>query len=287
MNETILVTGVTGTIGGFVADQLSQKKVPFKVLVRDPKKLSDLQAQGVEVLKGDFKDPDSIQSALKGIGKLFLVSATSPEIPELQGNVVDAANKMGVSHIVKISAMGAAMESKIGIARYHAQVENHILQSGIPYTNLRPHSFMQNLIFDAGTIREENAIYAQMGDGKISMVDARDIAAVAVKALTETGHENKTYTLTGPESLSYHELADLFSNILERTIRYVPVTSVNARSAMLESGMPGWLVEDLVELNKDFSLGAGDVIFDDVKEVTGRNAFTYSDFIKDFIHIFK
>jgi uncharacterized protein YbjT (DUF2867 family) len=146
---------------------------------------------------------------------------------------------------------------------------------------------MQNLIFDAGTIREENAIYAQMGDGKISMVDARDIAAVAVKALTEPGHENKTYTLTGPESLSYHELANLFSNILGRTIRYVPVTSVNARSAMLESGMPGWLVEDLVELNRDFSLGAGDVVFDDVKEVTGRNAHTYSDFIQDFIHIFK
>jgi uncharacterized protein YbjT (DUF2867 family) len=146
---------------------------------------------------------------------------------------------------------------------------------------------MQNLIFDAGTIREENAIYAQMGDGKISMVDARDIAAVAVKALTEAGHENNMYTLTGPESLSYHELASLFSKILGRTIRYIPVTSVNTRSAMLESGMPGWLVEDLVELNKDFSLGAGDVIYDDVKEVTGRNAHTYTDFIRDFIHIFK
>lgn len=287
MNPKILVTGATGTIGSFVVDQLKEKEIDFKALVRSEEKGRKLAEKGINTVVGDFADPASLEKALEGIEKVFLLSVTSPEAPKLQGSLVDAAKKAGVSHIVKISSMGASKDSPIGIARFHAEIEDHIKRSGISYTFLQPHSFLQNLIFDSGTIRQEASIYAPMGDGRIAMVDARDIAAVAVEALTGSGHEDKTYVLTGPEAHSYHELASVFTDVLGKEIKYVPVTSVDSRSSMLEAGMPGWLVDDLVNLNLAFSEGAGDVISPDVEEVTGRKGRTLKAYVEDYAHLFR
>ena len=287
MNTKILVTGATGTIGSSVMDGLRKKGAEFVALVRTEEKALNLNKKGIDAVIGDFGDKESLRKALDGVGKIFLLSVTSPEIPRLQGNVVDVAREKGIRHIVKLSAQGAAPDSKIGIARFHYQTEQYIRKSGIPFTFLQPQAFMQNLIFDKDTILQQGDIYAQAGEGKIAMVDARDIAAVAVEALLNDGHEGKTYVLTGPEAISYYDIAEAFSKALGRTITYIPVTSVQSRSSMLEAGMPDWLVEDLVAVNLEHAAGLAEAVSPDVEKVTGRKGYTIQDFVKDYIHLFK
>lgn len=287
MNPRILVTGATGTIGSYVIDQLLEKGADFTALARNETKARTLNEKGIKTVIGDFQDPLSIEKALQGMDKVFLLSVTSPDIPGLQANVTDAAKKAGIRHIVKISAHGASPDSGIGIARFHAQAEDYIRKSGIPFTFLQPQAFMQNLIFDSGTIREDNAIYAQAGEGKVAMIDARDIASAAVEALLNKGHEGKTYVLTGPEAISYRHIAGVFTKALGKNVKYVPVTSVQARQSMLESGMPAWLVEDLVAVSAQHAAGLAAEVSPDLKKVTGRNGFTIDEFVNDFIHIFR
>jgi len=287
MSQKILVTGATGTIGSFVIEQLRSKGADFVALVRNENKAEALESKGVKTVIADFGDRQSMVDAMNGIDKLFLLSVTSPEIPKLQANATDAAKGNGVRHIVKISARGAAPDSDIGITRFHARAEAYIRDSGIPFTFIRPESFMQNLIFDRETIRDQGSIYAQTGDGKIAMVDARDIAAAASIALLNDGHEGKTYELTGPEAVSYHDIASTFSKVLGRTVRYIPVTSVQARSSMLEAGMPAWLVEDLVAVGKLHASGLAGELSPDLERVTGSKGHSVEDFIRDYIHLFK
>lgn len=286
MNK-IIVTGATGTIGSFVCEQLKAINADFTALVRSEEKAVPLNEKAVKTVLGDLSDIASLENALSGMDKVFLLSVTSPESPKLQGNLVRIAKEKGVKHIVKVSALGTSLDSKFGIGRYHAMTEKDIRESGIAYTFLQPHSFMQNLIFDSATIKEQSAIYAPMADGKIGMVDARDIAAVAVKALSEEGHEGKTYILTGPKAISYHDIATTFSKALGKNVNYVAVSSETAHKGMLDSGMPEWLAEDITGLNQVFAAGKGSDLSTDVENVTGRKPHSIEDFVNNFIYLFK
>jgi uncharacterized protein YbjT (DUF2867 family) len=166
-------------------------------------------------------------------------------------------------------------------------IEKDIRESGMNFTFLHPHSFMQNLFFEVGTIKDQSAIYSAMGDGKIGMVDARDIAAVAVKALTENGHEGQTYSLTGPEPISYFDIASALTTTLGRKIKYIQVSIEDAHKGMLESGMPEWLVNDLTALNHVYAAGRASDISPDVENVTGIKPHSIEDFINDFAYKFK
>lgn len=287
MGSKILVTGATGTIGSFVCEQLKNVNADFIAMVRSEEKAKSLNEKGIKTVIGDLSDKSSLENALQGIDKVFLLSVTSPESPKLQGSLVKFAKEKGVKHIVKLSVRGADLESDIGIARYHAMTEKNIEDSGIAYTFLQPHSFMQNLVFDAETIRNQNAIFAPMGDGKIGMVDARDIAAVAVIALTEDGHEGKTYVLTGAKAISFHDISNAFTFFLGRDIKYIPVSAEDAHQGMLEAGMPEWLANDLTALNKIFAAGQGGEISNDIEKVTGRRAGLLKEYLNDYIDLYK
>jgi len=287
MKSKILVTGATGTIGSFVCEQLKEINADFIALVRSEEKAATLNEKGIKTIIGDFSDIASLENALSGMDKVFLLSVTSPESPKLQGNLVRVAKEKEIKHIVKVSALGTSLDSKFGIGRYHAMTEKDIRDSRIAFTFLQPHSFLQNLIFDSATIKGQSAIYAPMADGKIGMVDARDIAAVAVKALTQEGHKGKTYILTGPKAISYYDIAKALTNALEKEIKYVPVSSEAAHKGMLDSGMPKWLVDDISGLNHVFAAGKASDLSPDVENVTGRKPHSIEDFVNDFVQIFK
>lgn len=287
MGSKILVTGATGTIGSFVCKQLIEVDADFIALVRSEEKAKSLNEKGIVTVIGDLSDIGSLEHVLQGVDKVFLLSVTSPESPKLQGNLVKVAKEKGIKHIVKLSVRGADLNSDIGILRYHAMTEKDIKDSGIAYTFLQPHSFMQNLVFDAESIKNQNAIFAPMGDGKIGMVDARDIAAVAVKALTEDGHEGKTYVLTGAKAISYHDVSNAFTFFLERDIKYIPVSAEDAHQGMLDAGMPEWLANDLTAINKIYASGQGSEISDDIEKVTGRRAGLLKEYLSDYIDLFK
>lgn len=287
MNSKILVTGATGTIGSFVVKGLQNKGVDFTALVRSKEKAKSFSEKGIKTVIGDFSDPDSLDNALEGIEKVFLLSATSPDSPKLQGTLVQKAKNKGVKHIVKLSSLGTSPHAKFGIPRYHAATEKDIKDAGIEYTFLHPHSFMQNFLFDSGTIKEQGVIYAPMGNGRIGLVDARDIAAVAVEALTGEGHEGQTYKITGPEAISYYDVAKSFSDALGKEIKYVDVDPDEAYKSMIEAGMPEWLVKDIVGLNKEFAAGNGSDLSNDVQNVTGSKPRSINQFIIDYIESFR
>jgi uncharacterized protein YbjT (DUF2867 family) len=168
------------------------------------------------------------------------------------------------------------------LAKIHRAVEKAIESSGLKWTFLRPNGFMQNVVNYMGeTIRSEGAFYSSTGDAKISHVDVRDIAAVAVKTLTEPGHEGKVYTLTGPQALSYSDLAAEVSKVLGRPIRHVDLSPSDLKGGMLAQGNPEWLADLLLDLERYFGEEKASTITDDIRRVTGREPIRFEQYARD------
>ncbi|MFL6360151.1 MAG: SDR family oxidoreductase [Nitrososphaeraceae archaeon] len=244
---TILVTGSTGTVGSEVVKQLasisssSGNNISIRAAVHSQNKADPLKQfnnKGVEIVDLDYTKPETIAGALNKVDKLFLQTLPVPDITDITSNLVKVAKKNDVKHVVKLSAMGADSEPGSTILRLHGKEEKIIEESGIPYTFLRPPAFMQNFITQFGhTIRTQNAFYVPAGDAKMSFVDTRDIAAIASKILTNKNggsqqHVNKTYDITGSDTLSYSQVAEILSSEVGKKISYVDVTEEDARKGM-------------------------------------------------------
>ncbi len=287
MTDKILVIGATGTIGSTVCELLKAENADFTALVRNDDKAKSFVSKAIKTVTGDLADMDSLRKAMHGIDKLFLLSVTSPDLPKFQGNAAKIAKEKGIKHIVKISVRGAGVDADFNIGRFHGQTEKEIRELGIPFTFLQPHSFLQNLFFDRQSILEKDAIFSTMGEGKIPMVDTRDIAAVAVKALLYDGHKGKSYILTGPVAISYHDIANELSKALGRKIDYIAQSPQEGSKAMLISGMPVWLVDDMTHLNKIYGANKASEVSPAVKQILGRKPISLEDFIKDYAERFR
>lgn len=245
----LLITGATGNNGKPLVETLLERGASVRVLVRDPAKVADWSARGVEVATGDFDEPASLDAAMAGVERIFLLSNAAPDAPRLQGNVVAAVQRAGVRHLVKFSALGASPDAPVSLLRWHAQVERQIADSGVPYTILRPNGFMQNALGNAGSIKGAGMFAAPQGEGRVSWVDVRDITAVAANVLTEGGHEGQTYDITGPESLSNDEIAAKMTAALGRPVRYQDVPPDAYQQTMQGFGLPEFLAKGLTELS--------------------------------------
>jgi uncharacterized protein YbjT (DUF2867 family) len=220
------------------------------------------------------------------------VPPESPDAVEHATNVIDEAKKSGIRHIVKLSADGADTESIVSSLRLHRQTEKIIEESGISYTFLRPTEFMQNFVKWYGpTIRSEKAFYLPAGDLRASFVDVRDIAAVAVKALTEDGnnnrHDGKTYTITGPEILSYYQAAEILSNAIGKKVSYVSVPEKKFRQDMKDSGIGDWWIEVIMGVYELYKGGTQEQVTSAIEDITGKKPITFAQFAKDYTEAFK
>jgi uncharacterized protein YbjT (DUF2867 family) len=239
----ILVTGASGNVGREVLKQLSQAGHQVRAAYQTPQKAAEAPA-GVETTIVDFNRPDTLSAALNGVDCVFLVGPVAPNLVELESNATEEIKRAGVPRLVKLSAMGTRAAT---FPRQHAESEGHIKASGAAWTFLRPNGFMQNMvIYNASTVRGQNAFYGSAGDGKVSQVDLRDIGAVAVRVLTEDGHTGKTYTLTGPAALSNSEIAAILSSVLGREIQYVNLLPNQMKQALLGAGMPEWNANGII-----------------------------------------
>ena len=171
--------------------------------------------------------------------------------------------------VVRLSVHQASHEAPTRISRQHAEVEDRLVASGVPYTLLRPQSFMQNTLMAAPTVASQGRIYQPMKDGRLGVIDARDIGEVAAKVLTEEGHEGKTYTLTGPAAISFHDVAEALSEVLDREVSYVSIPLERAREVMLGRGIPEWMADALNEYAKAHSEGYSNWTTDDLERLTG------------------
>jgi uncharacterized protein YbjT (DUF2867 family) len=288
MAKTILVTGATGNIGKILVEKLAAANAPARALVRSREKAEGIEKLGLEAVLGDLDKPETLQPALEGIEKVFLLSAPDPRQVELQSNLIKGAKTAGARHIIKLSAMGVGQaRDSFTLARLHRETEEEIERSGIAYTHLRPNGFMQNALMFAGTIKTQGTFYAPLGDAKVSYVDARDVASVAFSTLTEDGHEGKAYEITGPQSLAYDDVARELSSATGREVKYVNVPMEAARAAMLGMGLSEWLADALVELFNFYRDGGAAHVTDTVRQVTGRAPISLAQFARDYAEAFK
>jgi uncharacterized protein YbjT (DUF2867 family) len=284
----ILLTGATGTTGRDIVKELRGAGAGrVRVLARDAGRAEFVREAGFEVVEGDFEKPETLDAALAGVERALLLTPPSPRTFELQRDFIEAAKRAGVRHVVKVSAIGADPSGPEGFGKWHGQAEEALKASGLGWTMLQPNFFMQNLLGQARQIASTGAIYQATGDGRASLIDTRDIAAVAARALTEEGHEGKSYLLTGPEALSYRDVAERLSAALGRQINYVPLTPEQFREGARAQGLPDWLLDALERLNELFASGRAAAVSEDVERVTGRPARTFDEFARDHAAVFK
>lgn len=277
----ICVTGAGGTLGSEVLAQLQTAGAPLRAAYHSDDKADAARARGVDAVLIDYTDPGSLADAFAGCDAVFLLGHNAIDQTGLELAAVQAARDTGVRRIVKQSVMGAEDEG-YSLAQVHRPVEEAIEASGMAWTFLRPNSFMQNVMtFMSPTIRNESAFYSASGDAKISHVDVRDIAAVAVQALTRPGHEGKAYTLTGPDALTYDELATLLTQATGRTITHVDLPANELRYGMVDMGMPDEIADRLLDLERYFRTGAAARVTDDIQRVTGRAPRHFADYASE------
>ncbi len=287
---TILVTGATGTVGSEVVRQLSTKGETVKAAARSANDNTFSNLNGVQTIQLDLNSTDIFASAFQGVDKLFLLTPFQSNMVDLTSNLVNEAKKTKIKYIVKQSVMGADAEPGITPSRLHRQAEKIIEESGIPFTFLRPNFFMQNFVnFFSQTIKSQNAFYVPAGDAKVSFVDVRDIAAVAVQALASNNgkHEGKAYNITGGEALSYGQAAEILSKQLGKKVNYVNVSDEDAHKGMKDMSMDEWTINSMIELFEITRAGYASAISPAVEEITGSKPISFNQFASDNALSFK
>lgn len=283
---SVLVTGATGDVGRHVVDELGRHDVPVRALVRDAEKARAIHGDAADLSVGDLGDVGAIRRALEGMERVFLACSNDPRQVEYETNVIDAAAEAGVERVVKLSAVGAEIGSTLDFWDAHGQIERHLRASGLSSVLLRPTSYMTKLLGPPGAIKQSGKLFAPAGDARIALIDPRDVAAVAATTLIDEGHEGQTYVLSGPEAVTLTEVAEALSAAAGRTIEFVDVPEEGARQGMLGSGLPDWLVENLMTLWRFIREGRVSTVTDAVRQVTGREPRTFADFAEDNAALF-
>ncbi|RYG70699.1 SDR family oxidoreductase [bacterium] len=283
---TYLVTGANGSNGKELIELFVAQQVPVRAMVRSRAKAKEIELPGVEIVEGDFDKPETLRAALAGVKSAFLLTPSSERAQQQQIGFVALAKESGVRRIVNLSQLHAAADSPNRFLRYHAAVEAAIKAAGLEYTFLRPNLFMQALLNFKSTIAEKGEFYGAAGEGRVSIVDVRDIVEIAFAALTQPGHVGKHYDITGPEALTHAEMAAQLSEALGRSIRYVDVPGAALKEMVLGVGFPLWQADGLVEEYALYSEGEAAEVGSGVSEALGREARSFKDFARDYAGAF-
>jgi uncharacterized protein YbjT (DUF2867 family) len=270
-----------------VLRQLVASNLPARALVRNLERAEPYRKIGVELIEGDFSQPDSWKQALDGVVKVFAITLQGPDAEDWNAKFLDAAKTSGVEQIVQLSGTSVSPSSAAAFHRQMGRCDEAVKASGLGYTILQPNVFFQNMMLLAGLIREQGRFRSAVGDARISMIDVRDIAEVAVKVLTEDGHLGKVYVLTGPESLTYSDVARLLSEAVGKPIEYEALEEDAAIKALIALGMPEQIARNRVEIHRSFSSGAFTAVTQDVQNLLGRSPRPFAEFARDYATAFR
>ena len=280
MSERILVTGSTGNVGRELVRSLLEMGQPVAAATIDEMDALNVPGDGTATVLFRFGEGETYRDAFEGVSKLFLMRP--PQISDVQTYlfpVVDYAKKVGVRHIAFLSLLGVEKQRFVP----HYKVEKHLLASGVPYTFLRPSFYMQNLnTTHRAEIQDRDEILIPVGKAKTSFLDVRDIGAVAAKVLTEPGHENRAYELTGGDALDYYQVADLFTGVLGREITYRDPSIPRFIRYHRQQGVPLPSVLIMVGLYTATRFGSGKRVTGDVTQLLGRPPIAMRRYIEDY-----
>ncbi|MFD7716844.1 NAD(P)H-binding protein [Streptomyces sp. NPDC059814] len=271
----ILVTGATGNIGQELTRQLDARGAKLRLLVRDPARAAGLPDRAERAV-GDLGEPSTLTPAFAGADTLFLL--TQGIGTDYTTAAIAAAEAAGVHHIVHLSSLHVTLDPLPAMARWHHEREEIIRASGIPATFLRPGGFMTNALDWLPTIREGNYVLDPVGQGRYAPIDPADIAAVAALVLTEAGHQDKAYVLTGDETFTVTEQVRVISETIGRAVEVREVTTpAEAVRFRFPDGAPQALADAVTE---GFTLMRADTIgfrTDTVARLLGRKPRTFAD----------
>jgi uncharacterized protein YbjT (DUF2867 family) len=284
--KKILVTGATGNIGSKVVVELQKQNALVRAFVRDPKKAEGMLGQGVEIAVGDFADASSVRHALENTDSVFLACSNDPRQVEYETNLIDAAVASGVRRIVKLSALGAKIGSPVAFWDWHGKIEQHLRRAAIPSVILQPSFSMTNLFAAAEGIRHQGMLFAPAEGARISMIDPHDVASAAV-ALSSEGHDGQTYVLTGSEAITYEHVARKLSAATGQTISFVAVPDEAAKQAMIATGLPEFVAEQIVAVFGALRQGAYDQTSNAVYNLTGQMPRSFAQFAHNHASFFQ
>ena len=274
---TLAVTGSTGWLGGLVARDLAGRGVPQRLLVRDLGRAPSLP--GAHPVRAAYADRGTAEAALEGVTTLFMVSGAENEHRLAEHRTfVDAAAAAGVEHVVYVSFFGAAPDATFTLARDHAATEQHLRRSGMAWTFLRDNlylEFVDHMVGDDGVVR------GPAGDGRAAVVAHEDIARVATTVLLAPAeHAGQTYSLTGPQALSFAEMAAVVSEVTGREVSFHDETIEEAYASRVVYGAPDWQVDAWVSTYTAVAKGELDGVTDDVERLTGRRPLSLREYLE-------
>ena len=282
----ILVTGATGRNGKELLRVLSAKGFAVRALVRNPAE-AIAALPNVEIVQGDMARPETLAAGLRGVDRAMLISSSDPMMLDVQTNFIDAAKQAGVTHVVKLSGIMPELDSAFRFARMHGEIEKRLEASGMAFTHLRAGEFMPAYFRQVPNITAKGAMFLPMEEARIASIDVGDIAEIAAKVLTGSGHEGKTYPLTDPEALTMTEVAEKLSAAAGKTIRYVNVPPEAARQAQLAAGMPPHLADALFELFAERRNGKEAKVWRDAQALLGQLPTSFDEFARRNAAVFR
>ncbi|MEU1429731.1 NAD(P)H-binding protein [Nocardia sp. NPDC005746] len=275
----VVITGATGTIGSEVVRLLAERDVKVRAVTRNPEQAR--VPAGVEVVRGDYADTDSMAAAFSGAEAAFLVGLLGPDYVELDRALVAAARAAGVRRLVKLSAIGTGDPELGRVGTWHMPGEQAVRESGVDWTILRPSSFASNTRSWVAPIQAGQPVPNMTAAGAQGVVDPRDVAAVAAEALLSDDHAGRIYTLTGPAALTTHDQAAALAAALDRAVEVTDIPLDVARGFMLESGLSEEYADGALAGQAFVRDGGNAIVTGDVEQVLGRAPRTYADWVRD------
>ena len=280
-----MVIGGRSKIGSALIEELLSRGEQVRALVRAGDHAGSTYPT-VSLVTGDLADEGSLMAAMDGIEKVFLLSSPHPDAVAWHRNAIDAARRTDVQLLVRSSILGAEAESAPEFIDAHHVSDRYLRESGLPHVIVRPNLFLQNIQESTiPTIDASGNFYVDAGQARISMVDTRDVAAVAAVALCDQDHAGAQYDVTGPEALSYADVAARLTGALGREVSYVDVPDAAVREALLAAGLSDWFAGALIGLYQDYrrsgTEGYAARVTDTVTRLTGRRARSLDDLLAE------
>ncbi|MFC9292526.1 SDR family oxidoreductase [Streptomyces sp. NPDC057011] len=280
---TVVVTGATGNVGRHVVGELRRLGIAHRALTRDPERATAVLGPGTDLARGDFTDPASLRAAFAGAEQAFLSCANDPRQVENAAHAIEAAATAGLRRVVFLSTVTAEVGAAKTFADQHGRIEHRLRSAGIPFVVLRSGFLMSNLLGSLPTIGQAGRIFLPADDARVAMIDPRDVAACAVAALSGQSRDGETHVITGPEAITFADVAHRLSTALGRTVEYVAVPDEAALAGMVGAGMPPWLAEGVVGVFQLLREGANADTTDAVRRLTGHDPRTVAEFARDLM----
>jgi len=284
----IVVTGSTGTIGQLVVQRLIARGEPVRAMARDAEKARSLLGAQAAIALADFNDAASISLAFEGASAVFVLASPAAVIPEADRVALAAARSAGVKRIVKMSSLGANLAgTKMMSARAHGPGEAAIVDSKLPFTILRPAGFDSNALAWRAAIQAHAPIEITTGGGRHPFVDPRDVADVAVAALTTDAHVNRALTLTGPRAMTAREQLDVLETVVGHPVASVDVSLETVADRFRARGLAEDAVESAIAGQARVRDGHSEAVHDDLPRALGRDARSFETWVADHASLFR